>query len=401
MQETPRANRLHIGIFGRRNVGKSTLINALSRQEVAITSSIPGTTTDPVYKAMEIHEIGPVVLIDTGGIDDESELGKMRVSQTYKVLNKTDICLIVIDRETGFSEYEERFLKEIKKRNLPCLVIVNKIDIFKKNGKITEELKKKNLEYIEISALKKINIENVIKKIVELTPDDFERKIILSDLLSPSDLVLIVAPLDIEAPKGRLKLAQVQTIRDILDNSCSTILTKETELENILKNLKQKPKLVITESQVFEKVAKILPEDILLTSFSILYARYKGDLKTLVDGVKQIENLKENDKILISESCTHHPIGDDIGRVIIPNLLLNFKSQISNLKIDYSAGYEFPENLSDYKLIIHCGGCMLTRKEMLNRIDKAKEKNIPITNYGITIAYCYGLLERALKPFRI
>lgn len=329
MQETPRANRLHIGIFGRRNVGKSTLINALCNQDVAIVSEVPGTTTDPVYKAMEIHEVGPVVLIDTGGIDDEGELGSMRVDKTYKALNKTDVSLLLVDKELGFSEYEEIFLKEVKKRNIPALVVINKIDVWSENGSIVKEIEKKNLEHVEISALKKVNIEKLRKKIIELTPDDFERKIILKDLLSPSDLVLIVAPLDIEAPKGRLKLAQVQTIRDILDNNCSTVLVKEDELKNILDTLKQKPKLVITESQVFDKVAKTLPEDIPLTSFSILYARYKGDLNLLIDGVKQIDNLKNDDKILISEACTHHPIGDDIGRVIIPDLLKS-KLRIAN-----------------------------------------------------------------------
>lgn len=402
MQDTPRANRLHIGIFGRRNVGKSTLINAITDQEIAIVSEIPGTTTDPVYKAMEIHEIGPVVLIDTGGIDDEGILGSMRVGKAYKVLNKTDISLLVVEKSMGFGEYEEKFIKEVKKRNIPCLVVINKIDIQGQNGDFTKEIENKNLTIMEISALKKIGILHLKKKIIELAPDDFERKIILSDLLSPSDLVLIVAPLDIEAPKGRLKLAQVQTIRDILDNSCSAILVKETELKNVLENLKQKPKLVITESQVFDKVSEILPEDISLTSFSILYARYKGDLNLLVEGVKQIDNLKENDKILISEACTHHPIGDDIGRVIIPELIKS-KLRIANceLRIEYSVGYDFPENLSDYKLIIHCGGCMLTRREMMYRISKAEEKNIPVTNYGIVIAHCYGILDRALKPLEL
>lgn len=399
--KTPLSNRLHIGIFGRRNAGKSTLINALTDQEIAIVSEIPGTTTDPVYKAMELHGLGPIVIIDTGGIDDQGNIGRMRVEKAYKILNKTDISLLVVDKEIGFSSYEEMFLKEAKKRNIPVLVVVNKIDASSKNGEFARWLEERKLSYLEVSALKKTGITDLRRMIADCAPEDFERKIILKDLLAPSDLVVIVAPLDIEAPKGRLKLPQVQTIRDILDSDCSTVVVKESELKNTLDNLKKKPRLVIAESQVFDKVKEVLPLDIALTSFSVLYARYKGDLKTLVEGVKAVDDLKPSDKILISEACTHHPIGDDIGRVVIPNLLNSrFKDSSEKIKIDYATGYDFPDNIGEYKLIIHCGGCMLNRKEMLYRINSAAGKNIPVTNYGILIAYINGILNRVIEPFQ-
>lgn len=402
MNKTPLSNRMHIGIFGRRNAGKSTLINAITGQDIAIVSEIPGTTTDPVYKAMEIHDIGPVVIIDTGGIDDEGAIGKMRVEKAYKILNKTDVALLVVDKSVGFGIHEERLLEETKKRRIPAIVVINKEDVPGAGAGVEGICKDKKYSYIGVSALKKTGISELRGKIVDLSPDDFERKMILKDILSPSDTVVLVAPLDIEAPKGRLKLPQVQTIRDILDSDCNAIVLKEGELENMLANLKVKPKLVIAESQVFANVNKMLPADIMLTSFSALYARYKGDLETLTAGVKSVSALKSGDKVLIAEACTHHPIGDDIGRVVIPNLLNSqFKATGGKINIEYCAGYDFPENVKDYKLIVHCGGCMLNRREMVNRINIAKSAGVPITNYGIIIAYFSGILDRIVEPFGI
>ncbi len=400
MQNTPLSNRLHIGIFGRRNAGKSTLINAITGQEIAIVSEVPGTTTDPVYKAMEIHDIGPVVVIDTGGIDDEGTIGRQRVEKAYKILNKTDVALLVVDKDAGFTAHEENFLKETKKRQIPAIVVLNKFDTGRDIKALEALCTEKKYSYVKVSALNKTGIVDLRGKIVELSPDDFERKMILKDILSPSDVALIVAPLDIEAPKGRLKLPQVQTIRDILDSDCTAIVLKEDELERMLAQLTVKPKLVIAESQVFAKVNAVLPKDILLTSFSALYARYKGDLDALAEGALHIASLKAGDKVLIAEACTHHPIGDDIGRVVIPNLLnARFADTGKKLKIDYCAGYDFPENVSDYKLVIHCGGCMLNRREMVYRINTAKKAGVPITNYGIVIAYASGILGRIIEPF--
>lgn len=402
MQNTPLSNRLHVGIFGRRNVGKSTLINALTGQDIAIVSDIPGTTTDPVYKAMEVHGLGPLVLIDTGGIDDEGVIGSMRVKKAFWILNKSDINLLVIDKEAGITEHEERFLEEVKKRGTPAVVVINKADISSKNGELAAWLADRKTPFVEISALKKTGINNLREKIREAAPDDFERKIILRDLLSKHDMVLIVAPLDIEAPKGRLKLPQVQTIRDTLDTDCATMILKEDALEAALANLKKKPRLVITESQVFDTVAKILPDDVPLTSFSILYARYKGNFEALVTGAKTIDGLTADSPILIAEACTHHPIGEDIARVVIPDLLKRrLKCAAEDLHIDYAAGYDFPEDLNGYKLVIHCGGCMLNRREMIYRINAAQKAGVAVTNYGIFIAYCHGILERSLKIFEI
>ena len=400
MEKTPLSNRLHIGIFGRRNVGKSSLINALTGQDAAIVSEIPGTTTDPVYKAMEIHEIGPVVLVDTGGIDDTGDLGRMRIEKTKKVLNKSDIMLLVVDKEIGLTEYEEMFLKEAKVRKIPVVVAVNKIDISSKNGEFVKELDKKGLVFAEVCALHKTGIEELRKKIIASTPEDYERKVILQDMLLPGDLVIIVAPLDIEAPKGRLKLAQMQACRDILDNSCSVMLVKEDNLGKALSNLKIKPRMIVSESHIFARINKEVPNDIPITTFSILFARYKGELAPLIEGAKFIDSLKAGDRILIAEACTHHPIGEDIGRIIIPESLrkrLGFKEE--ELNIDYATGYDFPADLSAYKLIIHCGACMLNRREVLHRINLAQKSGIPITNYGMVLAYFCQALDRVTELF--
>jgi len=387
---------MHIGIFGRRNAGKSTLINSITGQDIAIVSNVPGTTTDPVYKAMEIHEIGPVVIIDTGGIDDSGEIGQLRVKKAYKILSKTDIALLVLERSQGLGEYELNFIKEVKARGVPLIAVINKIDQGDVVSGLLSELQLKKINYICVSALKNKGIGELRQKIVELAPDDYERKSILKDILAPRDLVLMVAPLDMEAPKGRLKLPQVQTIRDVLDTDCRVLVIKEPELEDALDNLKNPPKLVITESQVLSSVAKFIPQNIALTTFSVLYARYKGDLDILVEGARQIDNLKAGSRVLIAEACTHHPIGDDIGKVIIPGHL-NFKSE--GIVIKYASGYDFPLDVKGYSLVIHCGGCMLNRREMLSRIGYASAVHTPITNYGVFLAYMHGMLERVVAPF--
>jgi [FeFe] hydrogenase H-cluster maturation GTPase HydF len=398
MNNTPLSNRIHIGIFGRRNAGKSTLINAITGQDLAIVSDLPGTTTDPVYKAMEIHDLGPVVIIDTGGIDDSGQVGEMRVKKAYKILGKTDIALLVVEKDQSLGEYEHNFIKEVTARGIPLLVVVNKTDAGYVNDCLLDELTAKNLHHICVSALKSSGIAELRRMIVELTPDDYERKSILRDILAPGDLVLMVAPLDMEAPKGRLKLPQVQTIRDVMDSDCSVIMTKEADLEKTLNNLKSPPRLVIAESQVLGDVAKLIPAHMPLTTFSVLYARYKGDLDILAQGARRVDNLKAGSKVLIAESCTHHPVGDDVGKVIIPGWL-NSKFGQDKLVIEHVAGYDFPTDVSAYSLIIHCGGCMLNRREMMNRINIAEQKQVPVTNYGIFLAHMNGILDRVVAPF--
>lgn len=399
MRTTPNSNRLHIGIFGRRNAGKSSLINALTGQETAIVSEMPGTTTDPVHKAMEIHGIGPVVMIDTGGIDDGGAVGKRRVEKAYKVLDKTDICLLVIDKCNDFSEYEEKFLKEAQARNTSVIIVANKSDISGENRSFKSMAARKNIPMIEVSALYGTGMQQLRNKIVECIPNDFERKVILRDLLSPSDFVVMVAPLDMEAPKGRLKLPQVQAIRDILDSDCSVMVLKEKDLGKILSTPGFSPRLVITESQVLTSVGKIVPERIPLTTFSVLYARYKGELDILIKGAAGISSLKSESRVLIAEACTHHPIGDDVGQVIIPDLLTSGACGNKKIFIEHIRGCNFPADIKNYDLIIHCGGCMFNRKEMLSRINIAEKSGVPITNYGLFLAYMCGMLERVISPF--
>jgi [FeFe] hydrogenase H-cluster maturation GTPase HydF len=399
MINTPLSNRIHIGIFGRRNAGKSTLINAITGQDMAIVSELPGTTTDPVYKAMEIHDLGPVVIIDTGGIDDSGQVGEMRVKKAYKVLGKTDIALLVVENDKSLGEYEHQFIKEVNARGIPLLVVVNKSDAGSASSQLLDELAAKKLKYIGVSALQKTGIDQLRQMIVELTPEDYERKSILNDILTPGDLVLMVAPLDMEAPKGRLKLPQVQTIRDVMDSDCSVIMTKEADLEKTLNNLKTPPRLVIAESQVLGDVARRIPAGMPLTTFSVLYARYKGDLEILAQGARRFDSLKPGSKVLIAESCTHHPIGDDVGKVVIPGWINSRFIQDQSLAIEHVAGYDFPSDVSGYSLIIHCGGCMLNRREMMNRINTAEHAQVPVTNYGIFLAHMHGLLDRVIAPF--
>lgn len=398
MNTTPTSSRLHIAIFGRRNAGKSSLINALTNQEVALVSDVAGTTTDPVSKAMEILPIGPVVIIDTAGLDDTGELGELRVKKTYEVLNRTDLAILVIDGTIGLSEFEENILKVIRDKNIPVVGVINKKDLsqYSEEDKIKWEEKLK-LELIEVSALKKHGIEALKMILIKKAPYDDRELSIVGDLIKPGDFVVLVIPIDKAAPKGRLILPQQQTIRDILDNDAMAIVTKEHELKETLQNIGKKPSLVITDSQAFLKVSADTPKDIPLTSFSILFARYKGDLEELIRGVKAIKKLKPGDKVLIAEGCTHHRQSDDIGKVKIPRWIRQIVG--GDIQFDWSSGITFPDNLEEYSLIVHCGACMLNRREMMYRISYAKSKNIPIVNYGVLIAYVQGLMPRAIEMF--
>jgi [FeFe] hydrogenase H-cluster maturation GTPase HydF len=389
--------RIHIGIFGKRNVGKSSLLNTLTQQDVSIVSQIAGTTTDPVEKSMELLPLGPVVFVDTAGIDDEGALGLQRIEKTKKVVDRIDLAIIVCDFN-GVNEFEDLLIKEFKLRKTPFLIVINKIDTNEISDKNLSEIKNYKSEIIKTSALLNQGIENLKHAIIKNVPEDFFSDVaIASDLIQAGETAVLVVPIDLEAPKGRLILPQVQTIRDLLDNDSIVIVTKERELKKTLDNLKTPPALVITDSQAFLKVSADVPKNIKLTSFSILFARLKGELNEFVQGTLAIENLKSGDKILICESCTHHAIGDDIGQVKIPRWLTQYTGK--KLEFKHYAGHDFPENLKDYALIIHCGACMTNRREILSRILKAKTANVPITNYGLTIAYSLGIFERALEPF--
>lgn len=394
MFDTPLANRLHIAIFGKRNAGKSSLINALTNQEISLVSDTAGTTTDPVYKAMELLPIGPVVFIDTAGLDDVGELGELRVKKTKAVMDKTDLALLVLTEDDD-TKLEEEYLLELKQKSIPVVGVVNKIDEKDIDVKKLEERFK--IPFVKVSAKDRINIDELKKAIFENAPMDFERSTIVGDVIKPKDRILLVAPQDIQAPKGRLILPQVQVIRDLLDNDGIVTIIKDSELKEALNSL-SKIDLVITDSQVFKYVNETIPKNIPLTSFSILMARYKGDLKTFIEGAKAIDNLKEGDEVLIAESCTHHPLRGDIGREKLPKWLEERVKGKLNIKV--KAGADFEENLSKYKLIIHCGACMFNRKQMMSRIIKARENNVPITNYGIAIAYMNGILDRVVEIFK-
>lgn len=397
LNATPSSERVHIGIFGKRNAGKSSLINAITGQNLAIVSETKGTTTDPVYKAMELLPLGPVMIIDTPGIDDEGVLGSLRIQKAYQVLNKTDIALLVIDAVAGLSDEDLQLIEHINNKKVPLLVVINKcetIDDTKKNIYISLLTRNKPLF---VSAEQRLNISELKEAISQTVPADENKAQIVADLLSPSDFVVLVVPIDSAAPKGRLILPQQQTIRDILEADAAAIVVKENELTNTLQNLGKRPKLVITDSQVFKKVAAETPADILLTSFSILFARYKGNLQTAVQGVTALDSLEEGDKILIGEGCTHHRQCDDIGTVKLPRWIKEYTGK--NPEFIFTSGTEFPLNLSPYKMIIHCGACMLNEREMQYRIKCAADQNIPFTNYGITIAYINGILKRTVEPF--
>lgn len=393
--QTLKSDRVHISFFGKTNAGKSSLINKITGQDVSIVSDIAGTTTDVVEKSMELLPVGAVRLLDTAGLDDSTELSASRIEKAIKIINRTDIGVIVCDYN-GIDDYEKNIIKQFDELNIPYLIIVNKTDIGDVNKTVMSDLYTLTPHIILTSAL---NDKDIIFKfkseIVKLLPEEFVNSPkIAGDLVSSGSTVILVVPIDKEAPKGRLILPQVQTIRDLLDSNCLTYVVKETELKQAIENLKEPPALVITDSQAFKQVSEIVPDDIPLTSFSILFAKLKGDISAFKDGAKAISELHDGDKVLILESCTHHAIEDDIGKVKIPNLLK--KKTGKNLIIEHYSGHDFPD-ISEYKLVIHCGACMTNRREVLSRIIKANNSNIPITNYGIAISYCLGILDRATK----
>jgi len=401
MNRTPKSNRLHIAIFGRTNVGKSSLLNMIAGQDIAITSHIAGTTTDVVEKSMELLPIGPVVFLDTAGLDDISDLADKRIKKTEKIFDRSEIIILVIE-PNKWTDYEEKIVTKAKYKKISIIIVINKIDIKKPDKTFISHIKDKVNYVISVSCMDKINrnryineIKNDIEKVI---PEDFIKPLtIVGDLVRSGGIAILVIPIDLEAPKGRLILPQVQTIRDLLDNDATAIVVKETGLVDILKKLEAKPDIVIGDSQVVKKMCNETPIDLPCTTFSILFVRHKGDLIEAVKGSVYIENLKPGDKVLIAEACSHHPLADDIGRVKIPRWLEQYTG--GKLDIEVYSGRDYPENINDYKLVIHCGGCMLTRKEMLNRTDIVRESNVPITNYGVAISYLQGVLERTLSPF--
>lgn len=388
---------MHIGLFGRRNVGKSSLLNALTRQNVSIVSNVAGTTTDAVEKPMEMLPIGPVLFIDTAGIDDVGALGEMRVQKTRQVFDRTDIGLIVA--EAGrWDDFEDAILAELQQRQIPVVVVFNKTDIAQPDTGHLESLSQKDVPCVATAAEKGEGIIELRESLIRTVPEEFiNPPSIVGDLVPSGEMAVLVVPIDMEAPKGRLILPQVQSIRDILDNDAYCMVVKERELRDALDRLKRPPALVVTDSQAFLKVAGDTPDDVLMTSFSILFARYKGDLSAYVRGTMAIENLVPGDRILIAESCSHHPIGEDIGRVKIPRWLQQYVG--GKLEFVHVQGHDFPEDISSYKLVINCGSCMWNRREVLSRIMRCQEAGVPCSNYGLTIAYSLGIFERALKPF--
>ena len=389
LNETPLANRIHIGIFGKRNAGKSSIINSMTGQSLAIVSDVAGTTTDPVLKAMELLPLGPVVIIDTPGLDDEGELGLMRVQKAYQILNKTDIALVVVDGKVGITAEDKKIIERIREKNIPYIVVKNKTDLY-------EEMEETTEYSISVSAATGRNIHELKEMIGRLAPKGENDSMIVRDILQSNDFVVLVVPIDSAAPKGRLILPQQQTIRDILEAGAVAIVTRDNELEDTLASLGKKPRLVITDSQIFGKVKKIVPEDVELTSFSILMARYKGDLEENVRGARTLETLKDGDKVLVSEGCTHHRQCEDIGTVKMPRWIQEYTGK--QLEFQFTSGTEFPVDLSDYALIVHCGGCTLNEREMKYRLKCAGDQKIPMTNYGICIAYMNGILERSVRP---
>ncbi len=390
LNETPSANRIHIGFFGRRNAGKSSLVNAFTGQALAVVSDVKGTTTDPVYKAMELLPMGPVTIIDTPGIDDEGGLGGLRVKAAKQVLNKTDIAVLVVDATEGMKDTDLDLVNAFIAKNVPYYIVYNKIDLLD-----TIPVREPNKMYA--SAEQSTGIQELKEKIAHLILVDDEKLKIVADLLHPSDFVVLVTPIDKAAPKGRLILPQQQTIRDILEADATAIVVKEYEFRDTLSNLGKEPVMVITDSQVFAKVSADTPPHIPLTSFSILMARYKGLLNTAVKGVVAVEKLEDKDKVLVSEGCSHHRQCDDIGTVKIPRWMKNYTGK--NITFEFTSGAEFPEDLTPYKMIVHCGGCMLNEREVRYRMKCAVDQGIPITNYGVTIAYMQGILKRSLKIF--
>lgn len=408
LNSTPNAERIHIGIFGKRNAGKSSLINAITGQDLAVVSEVSGTTTDPVSKAMELLPLGPVLLIDTPGLDDTGELGEKRVRKSLQILNRTDIAILVVDVRDGLSTEDSTILTRIRRKQIPCIIVENKRDLLKtkeQTSRQNTEQDKKNEErnemdgapVIRVSATTGYHIRELKELIAGIYKVPEEKFRIVGDLLSPSDLAVLVVPIDKAAPKGRLILPQQQTIRDILEADATAVVCKEYELRETLESLKRKPKIVITDSQVFAKVSADTPKDVLLTSFSILMARYKGSLADAVKGVTALDTLKDGDRVLIGEGCTHHRQCDDIGSVKIPRWIRDYTGV--DPEFVYTSGVEFPDDLSPYHMIVHCGGCTLNEREMKYRTACAKDAGIPMTNYGILIAYMQGILKRSVEAF--
>ncbi len=386
LNDTPQSERIHIGFFGRRNAGKSSVVNAVTNQELSVVSDVKGTTTDPVTKAMELLPLGPVVIIDTPGFDDEGALGELRVKRTKQVLNRTDAAVLVVDSTVGKTAADNELIEIFRQKNIPYIVAYNKSDLVQAD---------EYTDGIAVSALNRTNIDALKERIAELTRTDSTRLKICGDLLNEGDIAVLVVPIDSAAPKDRLILPQQQTIRDVLEAGASAVVVRDTELEQTLKSLGKKPAVIITDSQAFESVAKIVPEDIYLTSFSILMARYKGFLRTAVEGARAIDSLKDGDRVLISEGCTHHRQCEDIGTVKLPRWLKEYTGK--RLEIETSSGKGFPDDLSRFSLVIHCGGCMLNEREMQYRRGFAEDCRVPFTNYGTAIAYMKGILSRSLK----
>ncbi len=402
MNKTPSSNRLHIGFFGQTNAGKSSLINAITNQDIALVSRVSGTTTDPVYKAMELLPIGPVMLIDTAGLNDNTELGNLRSKKTFEVLNKTEVALIVFDATKDIDKIETELIETIKAKNIPALGIINKIDLLQNKNYDPEEIiheykMRLGIPFVTASSQTGQGVDNIKNMLIKHAPTDEDKFKIVGDLIKPGDFIVLVTPIDKAAPKGRLILPQQQTIRDILESDAISIVTKEQELKETLTNLGRKPALVITDSQAFLKVSADTPTDIPLTSFSILFARHKGDLISLVEGAAAINKLEDGDRILIAEGCTHHRQTDDIGTVKIPRWLRQATGK--DLIFEHTAGVSFKDNLKGYKLVVHCGGCMLNKKAMEYRITTSQAEGVPIVNYGVLIAFVHGILDRALEPF--
>ena len=399
MNQTPASERVHISFFGKRNAGKSSVINAVTGQDLAIVSSVMGTTTDPVYKSMELLPLGPVVVIDTPGIDDEGELGALRVRKSYQVLNKTDIAILVVDSTTGKGEEEFALLHKFHEKHIPYLVVYNKIDLLSVE-KIKNLAMSVRAGEVLVSAADGMNIQELKEKIASLKPEDTHQYPLIQDLIEPLDLVILVVPIDKAAPKGRLILPQQQTIRDILERGALSLVVRDTELKSTLDHFLAQgvcPKLVVTDSQAFARVSKDVPENITLTSFSILFARYKGELETQLKGVAALSSIEDGDHILIAEGCTHHRQCGDIGTCKMPEWIRNYTGK--EPVFEFTSGTEFPDDVSSYKMVVHCGGCMLNEREMKYRIACCQDQGVPITNYGILIAQVTGILKRSLGPF--
>ena len=397
MRQAPKSFRLHIGIFGRRNVGKSSLVNAVFRQQVCVVSPVAGTTTDPVEKPMELLPLGPVLFIDTGGIDDEGELGDLRVDKTRRVFDRTDIGVVVTD-EGGWGTYEEAIHGELQSRGIPLVAVFNKSDCTAPSHGTLKKLREAGIPVIRTDAHSGWGLSDFRQALIDTAPDAYiDQEGIFTDLAGPGDLVVLVVPIDSEAPKGRLIMPQVQSIRDLLDIDASCIVVRERGLKKVFGSLKSTPRLVVTDSQAFSGVAADTPPGIPLTSFSILFARFRGNLPAQVEGTMAIDDLRSGDRILVAEHCSHHPIGEDIGRVKIPRWMIRYTG--AKLRFDHVRGHDFPDDVSAYSLVVHCGACTANRRAMLTRIMRCRRAGVPITNYGLTIAFSLGILERALEPF--